>query len=370
MPDAPTGGPTMAMRISEGVRALMRPSAAALEPYDPAFSPVEVNLSANENTHGMPAAVRAAVDEALSRVATNRYPTPLSDELRLELARLHGVAPDQVAIGNGGDELLFNLFLAFGGPGHMLVNCPPTFSVYRLYAELVETEVVDVPRDPGTFEPDLGALVEAARTAHLVVVTSPNNPTGGLFPRDGVGRLCEACPGIVLVDEAYIEFSGPSSSCEPLLSAYPNLAVLHTFSKAFCLAAGRLGYILASRSVVAALSAVRQPYSVSSFDQAAALAALRHRNAFVAAIDAIRAERARVLAALTALGGVTVWPSEANFLLVRVADAHRVWERLRDERSILVRDVSRGAGTEGCLRITVGTPEENDRVVSALAALL
>lgn len=357
-------------QIDARLRVVMRPSAAALEPYDPHFTPVEVNLSANENTYGMPQAVHDKVVEALAAVATNRYPRAMSDDLRRAIADWHGVDPSQVIVGNGGDELLFNLFLAFGGGTGRLVEATPDFSVYRLYAELVETPVVSVPRDPVTFSPNVEALVEAARMATLVVVTSPNNPTGDLFPLDGVRALCEACPGVVLVDEAYAEFADPGTSAEPLLATCPNLAVLHTFSKAFSLAAGRVGYVLADPSVVGALSAVRQPYSVNSFSQAAALVAAKNREAFVPTIEAIRRDREPLRQRLAALPGVTAWPSQANFLCVRVPDAHRAWERLRDEHSILVRDFSSTPGLEGCLRITVGRPEENDRVVEALARIL
>lgn len=357
--------------ITPEVRALMRPSAAALEPYDPAFSPVDVILSANENNYGIPPEVAPILAEAVAGAAWNRYPAPLGGRLRARLAAWHGVAPEQVIIGNGGDELLFNLFLAFGGAGHTLVSCPPTFSVYGLYASMVETPVAEVFRGRD-FAPNVDALAEAARTATLVVVTSPNNPTGDLFPREGVRRLCEACPGIVLVDEAYIEFSDPGSSVDDLLGEYENLAVLHTFSKAFALAGTRVGYVLAGAPVVAALAAVRQPYSVSAPDQAAALAAVTHREAFRPAIEAIRLGRGRLSAMLGGLAalGVRVWPSQANFVCARVPHAHDVWRRLRDEHSILVRDFSSTPGLEGCLRITVGTPGEIDLVAAALDTIL
>ena len=362
----------MSQAISDSIRAAMRPSAAALEPYDPAFTPSRINLSANENTYGMPDDVRAKVNEALCAVSANRYPQPLSDELRAELAAWHGVAPSQVIVGNGGDELLFNLFLAFGGQGHVLANVPPTFTVYRLYAELVETQVVDVPRDGDTFAIDVDALVEAARTASLVIVTSPNNPTGDLFSVEDARRLCQACPGIVLLDEAYMEFAPEGSSAAPLLGEFENLAVLHTLSKAFCLAGARIGYLLCSPSISGALAAVRQPYSVNVYSQAAALAAVRGRASFEPTIQKIREERERLAQGLGQLAsrGVRVWPSEANFLLVRVPDAARVRRRLRDEFSILVRDFSSAPGLEGCLRITVGTPEENDAVLDALSTLV
>lgn len=362
----------MPQGMSDRLRAVMRPSAAALEPYDPAFSPARINLSANENTYGMPPEVRAKVDEALRGVATNRYPQPLSPDLRAELAAWHGVDPSQVIVGNGGDELIFNLLLAFGGSGHVLVNCTPTFSVYRLYAELVETEVRDVERDPVTYEADADALVRAAAEASLVIVTSPNNPTGNLFPVEDTARLCEACPGVVLLDEAYMEFAPEGSSAEPLLARYDNLVILHTLSKAYCLAGARIGYLLGCPDVIAAMAAVRQPYSVNVFSQAAALAAVRERRAFDPTIEEIVAERSRLSRGLEELSGrgVTVWPSAANFLLVRLPNAHRVRERLRDEYSILVRDFSSAPGLDDCLRVTVGKPEENDALLDALSHLI
>ena len=150
---------------------------------------------------------------------------------------------------------------------------------------------MDVPRDAETFVPDVDGLVEAARTARLVFVTSPNNPTGDLVPAGCIERLCEACPGIVLADEAYIEFAGEGTSVEGLLAAYPNLVVLHTLSKAFCLAGARIGYVLGSPSIIAALQAVRQPYSVNVFSQAAALTVVRNREAFEPIIGRIVSER-------------------------------------------------------------------------------
>ena len=362
----------MAQQISQAVRAVMRPSAASLEPYDPSFSPCRVNLSANENTYGMPAEVRDHVSQALAQVATNRYPKPMSDELRAQIAEWHGVAPEQVIVGNGGDELLFNLFLAFGGSGHTMVDCPPTFSVYRLYAELVETTVRDVRRNPEDFSLDPDELVKAATDASIVVLTSPNNPTGNLVPTELVARVCEACPGVVLADEAYGEFSAAGSSAEPLLSSHPNLVVLHTLSKAYCMAGARVGYLLGSPSVIGALSAVRQPYSVNVLSQAAASVVVSEREAFEPTIARIVSERSRLAGGLSSLErlGVRVWPSEANFLLVRMPDAHRVRCLLRDEHSILVRDFSSTPGLRDCLRVTVGTPAENDEVVSAISQIL
>lgn len=356
--------------LSARVRALVREDVARLSPYDPNFTPCAINLSANENTYGMPAHVRRAIDEALVATQTNRYPDPMSNELRDRIARWHGVRRENVCVGNGGDELLFNFFLAFGGPGKRLVDCPPTFTVYDIYSRMLGTSVVRSWRDPDTFELDIAGLLPLAAKADMVIVTSPNNPTGNVIARADAARLCEACPGIVMIDEAYTEFADEGVSCEGLLATHDNLVILHTYSKAFCLAGVRVGYVLAAPDVVEVLGAVRQPYTADVFAQATAAVVTEHRGAFQPTIDLIRTERTRLAAALSALEGVRVWPSQGNFLLVRMPHAGIVRARLRDAWSILVRDFSSAPGLDDCLRITVGTPEENSKLVDAVASVL
>ena len=354
--------------LSDRIRALVRDDIAALAPYDPNFTPCAINLSANENTYGMPSEVRAEVDAAVAAVATNRYPDPMSNELRDQIAAWHGLRRENVCVGNGGDELLFNFFLAFGGPGKRLVDCPPTFTVYDIYSRMLGTDVLRVWRDPDTYELDLDALLPAAAQADMVIVTSPNNPTGNVIAPKDAARLCDACPGMVMIDEAYAEFAGEGCSCEGLLATHDNLVILHTFSKAFCLAGVRMGYVLAAPDVIEVLGAVRQPYTVDVFAQAAAQVVTARRDAFQPTIDLIVSERARLAEALAAIDGVRVWPSEGNFLLVRAPRAGEVRALLRDEHSILVRDFSQAPGLADCLRITVGTPEENDALIAAMKA--
>ena len=351
------------------IRELMRPSAAALEPYDPKFTPVSINLSANENSYGMPVYVYDKAMRALEGVKANRYPDPLAPKLRGRLASLYGLESDQVIVGNGGDELIFNLFLAFGGGGAKVVDCPPTFSIYRLYAELCECTVADVPRDPETFAVDGDALLAEAADARITIVTTPNNPTGTLTSLAFIEELCAATDGLVLADEAYMEFAGAPSAAM-LLDRCPNLVVLRTLSKAFALAGGRIGYVLAAPAIIDALAAVRQPYSVNSFSQAVAETVVRDGARFAPTIAEICENRGILASELAKLDGLTVWPSSANFLLVRVPHAHRVWELLRDEHSILVRDFSATPGLEDCLRITVGRPEECTAVVEAFMDIL
>lgn len=361
-------------QLSDRMRALVQPHLATIEPYDPAFSPTRINLSANECTYPVPAEVRGALERALGTTPLNRYPDPMSNDLRDELARWHGVSRDQICVGNGGDELLYNFLLAFGGPGRTLLNCPPTFSEYAFFASLTQTAVRDVARDPETFELPADEVIEAARACDVAIITSPNNPTGNLAPLDVVERVCDACPGLVMVDEAYGEFATPGSSVEQLLDRHDNLVVLHTTSKAFGAAGIRCGYVIAAPEVIEVFAAIRQIYSVNVLTQATALVAVRSRAAYQPTVEAIKAERARAYARLQAFATeqpeVRVWPSEGNFLLVRLPHAARIRRRLRDEYSMLVRDFSSTPGLEGCLRVTVGMPEEMDEVLDALEHLV
>ncbi|OUP06408.1 histidinol-phosphate transaminase [Collinsella sp. An2] len=367
-------------QLSDRMRALVQPHLASIEPYDPAFTPTRINLSANENTYPLPPTVRTAIDDALSATPLNRYPDPMSNRLRDLIAARGGHSRQQICVGNGGDELLFNFLMAFGGPGRTLLNCPPAFSEYEFFASVNQTQVERVWRDSVTFELDMPRTLEAASHANMVILTSPNNPTGNLVSAQEVEQVCEACPGMVMVDEAYIEFADLGSSVEALLPNHPNLVVLHTLSKAFGEAGVRCGYVVAAHDVIDVFAAVRQIYSVNVLTQAAAEVAMRLDVMFEPIVQQIRSERERMFAALqTLIEGLgaasgelapAVWPSQGNFLLLRVPGAADVRTRLRDEYSILARDFSAAPGLAGCLRITVGTPQENDEVLRALSQLL
>jgi histidinol-phosphate aminotransferase len=355
------------MEIPATIAARMQPCLQGLEPYDPGFSACDINVSANENNLPVPPTVRSALDAALASTPLNRYPDPLSNELRAKIAARHGVAPENVLVTNGGDEALFLLFLAFGGPGRTLVDIQPTFSVYALYASMVGTSVETVLRDPSDFSIDWDAL--AAIDADLTIVTTPNNPTANLADKDALLGYVATTDALVLSDEAYMEFADEDLSVIPEIECHPNLIVLRTLSKAFGLAGARIGYLLADAGIVSALSAVRQPYSVNVLSQAAASVVLDLRGEYGAGIELIKKERARMAAALAATGCIEVFPSSSNFLLVRMREGSKVRARLRDEFSILVRDVSAMPELENCLRITVGTPEENDRIIQAVSTL-
>ncbi len=348
----------------------VRPALAGFEPYDPAFSPCEVNLSANENTYPLPQDVRERIVQALANTPLNRYPDPLANELRDELAAWHEVDRSCVMVGNGGDELLFNLLFCFGGPGRALVVAPPCFEEYKNFAKMCETEVVEVWRNEQDYSLDDEALIDAAREAALVMLTSPNNPTGDLVEPALVRRLLDETDALVLLDEAYVEFAPAGTSLVSWVRDNPRLMVLRTLSKAFALAGLRCGYLIANHEVIDVLAAIRQIYSEDVLAQTVALQAVRKRSSFEPVISTIVKEREELARALAELPGVTLWPSSANFLLARIPEAGSIRARLRDEHSVLIRDFSYAPGLSDCLRITVGTRSENERLIGALKAIL
>ena len=349
----------------------VRPSAPWLqgvEPYDPKYLPAEVMISANENPLDVPAGVRRKIEHALRRVPFNRYPDPMANGVRDAIAQANGLDREQVLMGNGGDELLFDLALAWGGPGRTFLNMPPTFSVYGYNAMLTNTKVVEVPRRVD-FSVDEDAVCErlAQGDIDFTIATSPNNPTGNLVSPEFAERMLQASDALVVIDEAYFEFS--RFTVRPLLERYENLVILRTFSKAFSLAGVRVGYVLGSAKIIDELTKVRQPYSVDAVSQAIARVVYENRAAFEPGIDAIIEERGRLFDALQQLDGVQPFPSASNYILFRIDDAADVWQKLYDA-GVLVRDFSSSKYLENCLRVSIGTPAENDRFLAALAAVM
>jgi histidinol-phosphate aminotransferase len=268
-------------------------------------------------------------------------------------------------VGNGGDELIFDLLLAWGGPGRTMVDMPPTFGMYAIDAASTGTAVVSIPR-MADFSVDREAVLARVGEGDvdIVVISNPNNPTGGLADESFLIDLLGASDAIVLVDEAYFEFS--RHTMRPHMLRHPNLLILRTFSKAFSLAGLRVGYVLGSPDVIRELMKVRQPYSVDSFSQLVAGMVYRERVVFEQQISEIMRGRDTISHGLAMLPGVEVFPSEANFVLFRVDHASALWRDLLHNHSVLVRDFSRARGLENCLRVTVGTSEENARFLAAV----
>ncbi len=349
----------------------VRPELVGEEPYGAPQLDVPVRLNVNENPYPPSPAVVAEIAAAVAEAAgsVNRYPDREALALRADLARYlgHGLGAEQVWAANGSNEVMTHVLQAFGGPGRTALSFTPTYSMYPEYARNTHTRWVTAPRTP-EFRIDAAAAVDAI-TEHapdVVLVTSPNNPTGTAVDLATLRAVCDAAPGVVVVDEAYVEFArtGTPSALE-LLPEYPRLAVSRTMSKAFAFAGGRLGYLAAAPAFVDALRVVRLPYHLSAVTQAVARVALAHATEMLAAVDQLRVARDDV-ARWLAGRGLEVAESDANFVLFgRFADRHAVWQALLD-RGVLIRET----GPAGWLRVSAGTPAEMDAFTAALDEVL
>jgi histidinol-phosphate aminotransferase len=338
-------------------------------PYGAPQLDVPVRLNTNENPYPPPDALVADVTEAVREAAAalHRYPDRDAVELRRDLADYLSVSTRvllserNVWAANGSNEILQQILQAFGGPGRTALGFEPSYSMHPIIAAGTRTDWAPAPRRPDFTLDTVGAAeVIAERRPDITFVTSPNNPTGGSIPLAELDLLLRAAPGIVVVDEAYAEFSSQPSALELLAEHPAKLIVSRTMSKAFAFAGGRLGYLAAAPAIVDALQLVRLPYHLSALTQAAARAALRHADQTLASVAKLAAERDRVTEALSGLGFEPV-PSDANFILFgRFRDAPAGWRSYVDS-GVLIRDV----GIEGHLRVTIGTPEENDAFLEA-----
>jgi histidinol-phosphate aminotransferase len=342
-------------------------------PYGAPQLDVAVRLNTNENPYPPPPELVADVTAAVAEVAADlhRYPDRDAVALRTDLAAyLSGATGvplgyEGVWAANGSNEVLQQILQAFGGPGRRAVGFEPSYSMHPIIAGGTRTDWLPVPRRADfTVDVPAAAAVLRAEAPDVTFLTSPNNPTGQSLEPAELARLIEAAPGMVVVDEAYAEFSDHPSAIVLLAEHGHKLIVSRTMSKAFAFAGGRLGYLAAAPAVVDALQLVRLPYHLSALTQAAARAALRHAGATLGSVALLRGERARVVDEL-ASAGYDVVRSDANFVLFGAfADAPRAWRAFLD-RGVLIRDV----GIPGRLRVTVGTPEENDAFLAAATEL-
>ena len=329
------------------------------EPYGAPQIDVPVQLNTNENPYGPSEETARDIADSVHRAALtlNRYPDREATELRAALAAYlgHGLSGDQVWAANGSNEVMQQILQAFGGPGRTAISFAPTYSMYPEYARNTHTRWV-AGRRSDDFGIDLDAALDLIATEQpdVVILTSPNNPTGTALDPAHARAIVEAAPGVVVVDEAYAEFrrAGTPTSLE-LLAEFPRLLVTRTMSKAFALAGGRLGYVAADAAIIDALRIVRLPYHLSAVSQAAATAALRHEDELLAQVDALRVTRDETAAWLREQGH-DVAPSDANFVLFGTfADRSAIWRGLLD-RGVLIREV----GPLGWLRVSIGTPDE------------
>jgi len=345
---------------------LVRPEILALKAYHVPEAKGMVKLDAMENPYPLPEKIRRELAEALSRVDLNRYPDPTGEKLRGLIARRMKVpAGMSVMLGNGSDELLQIVTVALARPGATVLYPAPTFVMYSMYAAFTGMKAVAVPlREDFTF--DAGVFIARMKTERpaLVFLAYPNNPTGTLYPEQDVIEVIRACPGLVVVDEAYHAFAGKTFMDR--LREFPNLVVMRTVSK-LGLAGIRLGYLAASPAWAEQFDKVRSPYNVNVLTQAAAEFMLERLEVLEDQASRIRQERDALGRSLSTLKGVTVFPSAANFFLVRVPDAARVDASLK-KQGVLVKNLHPGIAQ--CLRITVGTEDENRILLTALREAL
>ncbi len=355
--------------------AVMRKDLEDLEPYGAPQIDVPVRLNTNENPYPPSPALVRAVAAAVEEVAgtLNRYPDRDAVDLRKDLADYlgHGLTGDRVWAANGSNEVIQQLLQAFGGPGRTALGFDPGYSMHPLISRVTCTSWVSRAREADSGLDAAGAEAGAAAVVagvrpDVVFLTSPNNPTGTVVPMDVIEAVCEAAPGIVVVDEAYFEFARPSAkSALSLLPRYPGLVVTRTMSKAFAMAGARVGYLAASADLVSKLAVVRLPYHLSAVTQAVARAALAHAAEPLATVALLRESRDALVAWLRGRG-LAVADSDANFVLFGVFEDRRaVWQGLVD-RGVLIREV----GPPGWLRVTVGTPEEMTAFRAALDEVL
>lgn len=336
-------------------------------PYQPLKFKTQVKLDANESPFGLPDDVLARISEELRSFDFNRYPDPDGVALREAIAGQIGIDIDNIVLGNGGDEILLNSFIAFGGAGSKAVIFGPTFSVYKIYATLTRTSVVDIARNE-KFEITKSEVDQAVKAKpDMVFLCNPNNPTGTATSFEVIEKLIENVNGFVLLDEAYGEFSDFS---QLMMTRYPNVGVLKTFSKAYSLASLRVGYMVAQKNIINEFNKVRLPFNLSTLSMEIARICLENNGIFQERVELIKRERERVGSELRLIEGIKVFPSQANYIYFELSyNAEKVFNGLVG-KGVLIRPFSRDRRLKDGLRVTIGSPEENNIFLSAISEVI
>ncbi len=356
--------------MNDDVLKLIKPEVLALEGYSVPAPPHAMKLNQNESPYDLPDAIKEVFLERLRSGTWSRYPSQVPKELHAELRKALKLPPGiDILVGNGSNELIQTLLMAAVERGTKVVIPVPTFALYRLIAAVLGATVVEVPlKEDLTF--DTERILEAAKrsSANVVVLCRPNNPTGTAIPLDGVKRLASRANALVVVDEAYRDFA--DDNVLPLLFDHENLVILRTFSKALRAAGLRIGYLLGHSQLVAQVAKAMVPFNVGIAAREAALAILRNRELLGEGIQTIIEGREALFQELAAIEGITPFPSQANFICFRAkVPAQALFDALL-ERGILVRNVSHYPMLSDCLRVSVGTNEENRAFMNALKAIM
>ena len=358
-----------AEKISRLIQTRIRQDIQSMHAYAIQDSAGMVKLDAMENPHRLPAALQAHLGQRLGALALNRYPDGRVNDLRKALADYAGMPEGfDIMLGNGSDELISLLALACDVPGGSVLAPVPGFVMYAMSAQLQGLKFIGVPLTPD-FELDEAAML-AAIAEHqpsIIYIAYPNNPTANLWDDAVIEKIVNTAPGLVVFDEAYQPFS--SKSYVGRMAGHANVLLMRTMSK-FGLAGVRIGYMMGPKALIAEIDKVRPPYNISVLNYECALFALEHRNEFAAQAEELVAQRAVLFEALVAMNGVQAWKSDANMILVRVADALKTFEGMKARR-VLVKNVSKMHPLlTNCLRLTVGTEDENALMLAALQASL
>ncbi|MEL6710315.1 MAG: histidinol-phosphate transaminase [Pseudomonadota bacterium] len=346
----------------------IRPEIQALQAYAVPDATGLIKLDAMENPYPWPDTLKATWTDRLQQVALNRYPDPRATDVAAAVRTAFAIPADMdILFGNGSDEIIQMIVLALASPGRILLTVEPGFVMYRMTALSCGLDYVRVPLQTNDFALDRTTLL-AAIAQHqpaVIFLACPNNPTGNLFAVEDVAAVLAAAPGLVVIDEAYAPFT--TTSYLPQLGQYDNLVVMRTVSK-MGLAGLRLGFLAGPPDWLHEFDKVRLPYNINSLTQASAVFALQHHAVFNAQAAQICTERARLTQALATLPGVTVYPSEANFVLLRTPPQQaETWFQHLRQHGILIKSLHRAHPTlRDCLRITIGTPEENDTLLQVL----
>ncbi|MDR5659755.1 histidinol-phosphate transaminase [Serpentinicella sp. ANB-PHB4] len=348
------------------IEGLLKKSVRDLVPYTPKNYVVDIKLDANENNH-VALQLNDKIAEALKGVKINHYPDSDSTVVRQMIADDFNININQVILGCGSDQIITLIINAFIDPEDKILIHTPTFDMYRITNKIAGGKTLEVPLG-NDFEFDCKNFINVMEKEQpkIVFMTNPNNPTGGVIAKEDIIEITKKAKGIVVVDEAYMEFF--NESAVDLVDKYPNLMVLRTLSKAFGLAGARIGYSIASEVLTKAVNRVKPPYNVSSIDQVAAKVCLENKSWAMEIIDDIIKEREVVSEALKALG-LKVFDSEANFILFKMENAKGLYEYLL-ENKILIRYFGETGPLAGCLRMSIGTPEENKKVLRLIGEFL
>lgn len=351
--------------VAPGLKKLIRQDVQSMHAYAIQDSAGMVKLDAMENPHRLPPALQAHLGQRLGALALNRYPDGRINDLRKALAD-YAQMPEgfDIMLGNGSDELISLLAMACDVPGASILAPLPGFVMYGMSAQLQGLKFIGVPLTPD-FELDEAAMLAAIREYQpsIIYIAYPNNPTANLWDDAVIEKIIEAAPGLVVIDEAYQPFA--SKSYIDRIARHGHVLLMRTMSK-FGLAGVRLGYMMGPKALIAEIDKVRPPYNISVLNYECALFALEHAEVFAAQAQEIREQRAILLEALRGLPGVKTWKSEANMILVRVPDAQKTFDGMR-ARKVLVKNVSKMHPLlANCLRLTVGTADENAQMLAAL----